>query len=128
KWVSNLPKHFKGLSVRTSSNEDRVWWKEFSKKDSRELIAIPVRARETMPSHPAAILFVEHDMDRSKLNTFIDRIVERLQPVSIVLDRLLLREQLVAATQQWEATFNGFQDPIAVVDNQEIVIRANKNF
>jgi hypothetical protein len=40
----------------------------------------------------------------------------------------MLRHQLEIAAEQWEATFDGFRDPIAVVDKQEKVIRANKNF
>src|ERR1700689_410133 len=41
---------------------------------------------------------------------------------------MMLQGQLEEAARQWEATFDGFRDPIAVVDKQEKVIRANKNF
>jgi two-component system NtrC family sensor kinase len=126
--LHHLPKHFHSLSVRTSSSEDKKWWCEQTKKECHELVAIPVRARETHTSQPAAILFSEHSLESAQLIEFLDRITERLQPVSIVLDNILLREQLVAATRQWEATFNGFNDPIAVVDNHERVVRANSGF
>ncbi|MDZ4678106.1 MAG: ATP-binding protein [Oligoflexia bacterium] len=128
RYIKSVPKQFHSLSVRTSSAEDRRWWIEQTKKECHELVAIPVRTREAHASMPAAVLFAEHSLESAQLTEFLDRITERLQPVSIVLDNILLREQLVAATRQWEATFNGFNDPIAVVDQNERVIRANSSF
>jgi two-component system NtrC family sensor kinase len=128
KHVSQLPKHFSTLSVRTSYFDDRKWWTSVFKRPCHDLVAIPIRARDTGSPHAVAILFVEHQFNSEDLIDFLDRVTERLQPVSIVLDKILLREQLVSATQQWEGTFNGFRDPIAIVDHQERVIRANKKF
>jgi two-component system NtrC family sensor kinase len=128
KQTPTLPAHFHSLRLRTSSNEDREWWQKHIKKECRQLVAIPIRARETPSSLPVAVLFVEHDLEHGKLMDLLERVTERLQPVSIVLDNIMLRAQLESATGQWEGTFNGFRDPIAVVDGHERVIRANSNF
>lgn len=128
KHISSLPQHFGSLRLRTSSPEDRVWWESHIKKECRQLVTIPIRAREIPSSLPVALFLVEHDLDKGKLVDFLERITERLQPVSIVLDKIMLRHQLEIAAEQWEATFDGFRDPIAVVDKEEKVIRANKNF
>lgn len=128
KTVSSIPDHFHSLSVRPSSEEDRRWWQKQLKKECRQLLITPIRAREAQISKAAAVLFIEHDLESDQLGIFLERMTERLQPVSIVIDKILLKEQLLAATQQWEATFSGFSDPIAVVDNEERVIRANKKF
>ena len=131
----NVPitKNLKSLAVRGATQEDKKWWATNARtggpgKNLMELVVVPIRARETPASQPLAVLFVEHQLGPTKLVELLDRVTERLQPVSIVLDKILLREQLVAAARQWEATFNGFSDPIAVVDQQERVIRANKHF
>ena len=128
KFVTSLPSHFQSLRLRTVSAEDREWWQDNVRKECRQLVAIPIRARETPSSLPVAVLFVEHDLDDQKLSQLLERMTERLQPVSIVLDNIMLRAQLEGATGQWVATFNGFTDPIAVVDGHERVIRANSNF
>ncbi len=128
KVVNQIPKHFHSLSVRTSSPDDLIWWKQNVKKQCRSLLAIPIRARETSSTQPVAVMMVEHGLAANALTLLLDRITERLQAVSIVLDKILLREQLVMATQQWEATFNGFNDPIAVLDQQDRVVRANKTY
>ena len=93
KRLSKLPSHFNSLSVRTSFFDDRKWWTEVFKKNCREIVAIPIRARDTGTPHAVAILFVEHQFDSVRLMEFLDRVTERLQPVSIVLDKILLREQ-----------------------------------
>ena len=128
KFIYSIPSHFKSLRLRTDSQQDKQWWQENVKKECRQLVTVPIRAREVPASLPVAIFLVEHDLDNLKLNDFLERITERLQPVSIVLDKMMLHGQLEEAAQQWEATFDGFKDPIAVVDNHERVIRANKNF
>ncbi len=129
KMISEIPSHFSDLSVRTASEKDRIWWQTHIKKDVMQLVAIPIRGREAATaSKPLALIFAEHNLKKEKLGDFLDRITERMQVVSIVLDKILLKEQLVTATHQWEATFSAFNDPIAVVNNQEGVIRANKSF
>ncbi len=126
KTFANIPEHFEELSLRFDSEKDLEWWQRQIKKDPMHLAVIPVRGREA--SKPLAVIFIDHNLKQEKLSEFLDRITERLQVVSIVLDKILLTEQLLAATQQWQATFSAFHDPIAVVDNQERVIRANKSF
>jgi signal transduction histidine kinase/FixJ family two-component response regulator len=128
KQIVEVPSHFESLRLRTSSEEDRKWWQRHIKKELRQLMTIPIRAREAQSALPVALLLIEHDLQSSKLTDFLERMTERLQPVSIVLDKIMLKIQLEGAAQEWEATFNGFRDPIAVVDGQERVVRANKNF
>src|SRR5205814_1181634 len=51
-----------------------------------------------------------------------------LQPISIAIDRLLLEQDLNAASLLWERTFDGLQDPVAIFDTDGQILRANKAF
>lgn len=120
KTVKEWPDHINESNIRYASKKDKEWWERVMKKQVDHLVAIPVRNLATF--------FIEHSLKKEKIEEFVERITERLQVVSIVLDKIFLSQQLTKATQQWEATFSSLNDPIAVVDNQERVIRANKKF
>jgi PAS domain-containing protein len=128
KTVSPRASHFKDLNIRFNHQDDRQWWVESLKKEPIQLAAIPVRGRESNQNGPLALIFLDHNLKPEMLNQLMDRMTERLQVMTIVLDKILLAEQLIMATEQWQATFSAFSDPIAVVDNQENVIRANRTF
>lgn len=53
---------------------------------------------------------------------------ERLQPLGIALDRILLGEQVRAASLQWEKTFDAIDTPVCIVDLDFRLLRANSRF
>lgn len=126
KLVGDLPETFSSLAIRVATPNERKWFEKVNPASGQDFLIIPIRGRETQSL--AALLIVTFEEGQISLDTLMERISERIQPVSVVLDRIRLHEQLEAAAGQWEATFNGFNDPIAIVDSQERVIRANKTF
>ncbi|MCC6278617.1 MAG: response regulator [Oligoflexia bacterium] len=126
--VSSISRQVLSASLRTNSETDREFWGQHIDRTLFPILGVPIMVREQTGSNPAAVLLLEYQGSFDELSEIMDHIVERIQPVSVVLDNILLHDQLTEAAQQWEATFNGFRDPIAVVDQFEKVIRANKSF
>src|SRR5690606_6076932 len=58
----------------------------------------------------------------------LDIITERLQPVGIAVDRVLLANMLIKSARQWEKTFDNIEEPIAIINQDYEVLRSNKNF
>lgn len=74
-----------------------------------------------------ALLCFEHSMGQVS-KEFEDYINERVNPVGITLDRILLEQELDAFSYRWEKTFDGIRDPVAIIDVQYDVLRSNRKF
>ncbi len=75
-----------------------------------------------------AILCFESSLVDKELGFFLEYMNDRLGPLSMALDRVLLDNQLSSFSYRWEKTFDSMKDPIAIVDVGYEVIRANKKF
>lgn len=74
------------------------------------------------------ILIIENSLNEKEMSLFADFIADRVRPLSMALDRVLLENQLSAFSYRWEKTFDGMRDPIAIVDIEFNVIRFNRKF
>ena len=117
--------------IRINEIEDRVYLANEFGRPFVKVLAIPLKRRavasESSDEAPAT-LFFEHALPEEKIDQFLSFISERLQPLSIALDRILLEYHLKWTSVQWEGTFDGIKDPIAIVDIDYRVIRANRHF
>jgi nitrogen-specific signal transduction histidine kinase len=75
-----------------------------------------------------AILCFESSLAEKEILFFMEYISDRLGPLSMALDRVLLENQLSSFSYRWEKTFDSMKDPIAIVDLDFEVVRANKKF
>lgn len=75
-----------------------------------------------------AILCVENSLSDKEMGPFVDFISDRMRPLSMALDRVLLENQLSIFSYRWEKTFDGMRDPIAIVDVDYSVVRSNRKF
>src|SRR5262249_26691985 len=75
-------------------------------------------------SIPRGVLFFEHNLNSEQIEKFLSFIGERLQPVSLAIDRILLEQELRSASRVWEMTFDGLNEPIAILDMNNTVLRA----
>jgi len=71
---------------------------------------------------------LEVSLSENEMELFLDFIRERAQSIAITVDRLMLETELVQFSYRWEKTFDGFRDPIAIVDLEYEVLRSNKKF
>jgi signal transduction histidine kinase len=94
-------------------------------------LMIPVQPRlvqEAQHPHVKAAICVEYSVKEQELDQVLDYVQERLQPISLTLDRLLLESELTKFSFRWEKTFDGIKDPIAIIDVDFEVLRSNKKF
>lgn len=117
--------------MRVNEHEDRVYLANEFGRPFVKVLAVPLKRRaiatEASGEAPAT-LFFEHALTDEKIEPFLNFISERLQPLSIALDRILLEYHLKWTSVQWESTFDGIKDPIAIVDIDFMYVRANRHF
>lgn len=118
-------------SIRVNDQDDRIYLaNEFGRPHART-IAVPfmrhAAGREEKLRAPVT-LFFEHALRDERIDEVLTVISERLQPLAITIDRILLETHLKFTSLQWESTFDGIKDPIAIVDSEHAVIRSNRHF
>jgi signal transduction histidine kinase len=89
---------------------------------------VPLEMKESSFHGAQAGICLEVSLSDSELDLFLEFIRERVQSVAITVDRLMLENELVQFSYRWEKTFDGFRDPIAIVDVDYEVLRSNKKF
>ncbi len=128
--------HFKGEFPfsRDIQVQDRAVVKTLANHFGRPFMKIlsvpldPKLMRKTAFYAAEATLCVEVSLGEAELNKFLDFIKERSQSIATTVDRLLLENELVQFSYRWERTFDGFRDPIAIIDVDFEVLRASKKF
>lgn len=94
------------------------WGRPFSK-----VLAFPMRLRAS-----EAILYFEHSFEAVEVEEFIAWIRDRIQSVSLTLDRMILEFELRRASFLWEQTFDGIDEPVAILDQDYQLLRCNRKF
>ncbi len=92
---------------------------------------VPLELRLTsrlLGTQGEAILCIENSLSDKEMIPFVEFMADRMRPLSMVLDRVLLENQLSSFSYRWEKTFDGMRDPIAIVDIDYSVVRANRKF
>lgn len=116
------------LRIRQNDPRDSQYLADEFGRPVGRTVAIPLVARKTDGNHLHPTLFFEHQFTSQEVDGFLTHIGDRLQVVTVGLDRLLLEYDLRSATYLWEHTFDGLEDPIAIVDVEYQVTRTNKAF
>ncbi len=116
--------------IITDSEEDRHFLANFFGRPFGKIISIPIFLSNIYSSSEgfSSVLFIEHGMDDKDVQGFLDYLSDRLQPLQISLERILLEYQLRYTSYQWASTFDGLAEPIAIVDYDYNLIRSNKKF
>jgi signal transduction histidine kinase/FixJ family two-component response regulator len=117
--------------LRINELEDRIYLANEFGRPFVKTLAIPLKRRASdklNQSEVTATLFFEHTFVDERIDDFLNFIGEFVQPLSIALDRILLEYNLKYTSFQWESTFDGIKDPIAIVDMNYQVVRANRHF
>jgi signal transduction histidine kinase len=87
---------------------------------------ITVRHQKDLPRSP--LLFFEHNLTAAEVDPVVSALSEKLQPVSWALDRLILEQELKSTSREWEMTFDELSEPIAILDVDGRVLRANSHW
>lgn len=119
------------LRIRLNSVADSQYLANIFGRPFGRLLTIPLKLKRKSTADDlkvSAVLFFEHSMKAEEWPDFLKFTEDRLQPISIALDRILLGQDLNEAAVMWERTFDGLQDPVVILDNQNQILRANKSF
>lgn len=120
----------KSVRLRVNDIEDRGYLANVFARPFAKTIAVPL-ARKGMDERLGevpSVVFIEHDLAEDKIDYFIRFISQRLQPMSIAVDRVILEYQAKFVSYQWEGTFDGIATPIAIIDSEKKLLRSNKKF
>lgn len=119
------------LKIRFNNVADSQYLANIFGRPFGRLLTIPLKLKRKSSADDlkvSAILFFEHSLKTEEWADFLKFIEDRLQPISIALDRILLGQDLNEAAAIWERTFDGLQDPVIILDSQNQILRANKSF
>lgn len=87
---------------------------------------ITVRHQKDVSRSP--LLMFEHNLNARDLDPLVHSLSEKLQPVSWALDRLVLEQELKSTSREWEMTFDELSEPIAILDHDGRILRANSHW
>jgi two-component system NtrC family sensor kinase len=127
---SHLFFEFPKTAMVSSSDLTRSFANHFGRPFTKAYV-VPLELRLTnhlLSSEGEAIICIENSLNEKELPPFVDFMTDRMRPLSMALDRVLLENQLSSFSYRWEKTFDGMRDPIAIVDIDYNVVRANRKF
>ncbi|MBX2988616.1 MAG: PAS domain-containing sensor histidine kinase [Bdellovibrionaceae bacterium] len=128
---------FRGDQILRHEGSDKWPGKEADDRERQQLFANhfgrPFHRTLFFPldlhSAGEGLLAVEYSlMGEEEIGLITDLLNERLRPVGMAVERLFLEDRLRRFAGRWERTFDGFRDPIAVIDSRMKVLRGNRAF
>lgn len=87
-----------------------------------KILAVPLEG------HRPGRLMIEHGLTTGELREFQDFLNQRRSLVALSFDRLMVNSELKLATHHWQQTFDGLDDPIAIVGENYKTLRHNHHF
>lgn len=87
------------------------------------ILSVTIERKE----HSGYFIF-EHSMDSLEQKIFLEILEQRIESLRVSFDRLALKWKAHQISRQWSLTFDSLLDPIAIVDQDSQLIRANKSF
>jgi signal transduction histidine kinase len=115
--------------IRINEADDRQFLANATGRPFGKVIRFPlitVRHQKDVPRSP--LLFFEHNLAAAEVDPVVSALSEKLQPVSWALDRLILEQELKSTSREWEMTFDELSEPIAILDVDGRVLRANSHW
>ena len=115
--------------IRVNEPSDSQFLANAAARPFGKIIRFPlITVRHQRDPSRSPLLFFEHTVNAGELDPLLETLTEKLQPVSWALDRLILEQELKSTSRDWEMTFDGLSEPIAILDNDGRVVRANSHW
>lgn len=121
------PRELNFSKIRYNSVSDQKFVAELFRRPSMRIISFPIQAISSATNRTSYI-FVEHQLSDEQLDQAIGDLHYLLQTFAVVLERLLVEEELLRSSYQWESTFANVPAPIAVIDGAYSITRGNLSF
>lgn len=124
-WVDDL-------RPRINEKSDSLYLANLCSRPFGPVLAIPIasakKGEESNEPRTKAVVFFENSLAGSDLEIFLKFMSQRVQAVGIALDRIVLEQDLRKTSRLWEESFDCIEEPIAIMDANFNVLRANKTF
>lgn len=115
--------------IRVNEGEDSQFLANALGRPFGKVIRFPlITVRHQKDPSRAPLLLLEHNLGAKDLDALMVSLSEKLQPVSWALDRLVLEQELKSTSREWEMTFDELSEPIAILDHDGRVLRANSHW
>lgn len=115
--------------IRVNEAKDSQFLADAMSRPFAKVIRFPlITVRHQKDATRAPLLLFEHNLTAAELEPLVASLSEKLQPVSWALDRLVLEQELKGTSRDWEMTFDGLSEPIAILDHDGRVLRANSHW
>ncbi len=88
----------------------------------------PVLSVPLNSEHGNYVLFIESTLNEDEMQSLFAFLGDRLKAVTMTLERIVLDQEIRSASYMWEATFDGIEAPIAIIDKSFQVLRGNRYF
>jgi len=121
KSFKDLPLSFDSKSVERNSVAARPILANVLSRPVAKVMSLPFQLKTFKKSW----LLVEHDAQDNELQPVLDFIMERIQPITLCLERVTSHDKYEKASHEWESVFDEFQDPITIVDKEFSLLRSN---
>lgn len=97
------------------------------------VIPLEIKTRQNSALHPMAsktkgYICIENANTSQDSQTLLDFFSDCLKPFSMAVDRILLENEHSETVYRWEKTFDSLQSPIAIIDIDHEVLRANRSY
>ncbi len=115
-------------SARSNLAEDRIYLANVLGRPLAQLLVFPLKTPQQTFVLGSPVLFIEHSLTPHALSQLQEFLAQRVQPLSLALDRVLMENYLKLTSYRWAKTFDDFVDPIAIVDGSFSVDRSNRSF
>lgn len=120
------------LSIASSEDQRRRFFANHFGRPFGKALFIPLDVpadASTGSERLEGLLAVEYSMmeDRER-EALLEILTERLQPLSLVVDRLFIEDRLRRTALRWERSFESWRDPVVIIDQNLKVLRGNRAF
>lgn len=110
-------------AVRLHEKTDQVFLASQLERPVGRTLAVTLSQGER-----SAVLFFEHALSDVKLQSLQQFIEERLQVLRLTWERIIGEKEALQTSLQWERVFDSLSDPIAIIDREYNILRANRRF
>ncbi|MBC86540.1 MAG: hypothetical protein CL677_05110 [Bdellovibrionaceae bacterium] len=114
--------------IRINSLDDQKYLADELGMPIGQVISVSLGGAEPAKDTPMPVLYFEHSMTFDEIDEFVDYISFRLQAISITVDRILLQNEVRNVSYMWERTFDSIDNPVAIINRDFQVLRANQEF
>lgn len=115
--------------IRMNESSDSRFLANAMGRPVAKILRFPLMTvRHQKDSSRSPLLLFEHNLSHQELDPLMASLTETLQPVSWALDRLVLEQELKSSSRDWEMTFDELPEPIAILDHDGRVLRANSHW